>query len=227
MKAPRNAGSVRRHLAIVVAALMLAPLASAGTEKNPEIVDTDPAPANGNLLAAWFETEPDTLRFTVKIEEVRGAQRDMFYLVAFTLDGTRILAGMGWDEDGNFRGYVGDTNAGRGGVGLETFANNRMRIAFEPGAPAYFRGTIPFDEVAGLEPGATLRDLHAGVTRLDRAARTWVDVDPHSTTLSYELKTRTQLVTGVALSPAAWTLLGAVVGGGGTALALRLRGAPR
>lgn len=213
----RHARSRRvKGLALLALAMLLSPSALAGTEQDPEIDDgRDAVTPSGNLLSAWFTAEAEGLRFTIKIESVRSPQRDMFYLVAFTHDGTRTIAGVGWDDDTRFRSYVGGPEAGRGGFGLETFANGVMEGDFRLGTPAYFTGVIPYGSVDGLEPGATLTSLHAGVTRLDRSQRTWVDVDPRSTTRTFTIEREPSMLPALSadVAAAAWTVGGAVVGG--------------
>lgn len=176
---------------LLVLALVLSASTAASAQappRPPDFVDHDDAPPGGNLQKVWFDPTAEGLWFTLEIEALREPQRDHYYLVAFTIDGVRSMAGIGWDASGGLHTYAGPTSAGRGGQPIEDFANARLREAeISSGSPAYVRGLLAYGAIEGLEPGAELRDLHAGVTRLDREERAWQDVDPHPTRLALRI----------------------------------------
>lgn len=161
--------------ATIVLAILLAPGASAGSERDPEIEDAaDGGRRSTDLLAAWFQTDDDGVRFSLKTAD-GSAPEDHVYWVSFRVEGRSVGAVVGFGNDGVLRGHLGALNGpawGRGG--FERIANNELReLREERGRPATWSAVVPWGAVPGLEEGARLSDLAAGTAFYDRASRQW------------------------------------------------------
>lgn len=180
-----------RPLVLLVALLSLhaLPGAAAGTEAEPEVRDPsgDASPAY-DLEVAWFEATRDGVRFTLRIQQAAQPQRDVLYYAAFTVEGKRWLAGVGYDDDGRLHTYLGAPNVGVGGQGPEMFANGGLEQArHQPGRPTYISAVVPYDSIDGLDSGARMENLSAGVDRVVRG-RTWLVEDLQNTDSSYTVE---------------------------------------
>lgn len=179
----------RRGAALILALLLLAPLARAGTEAAPEVDDEpDQREARVDLLSAWFEAERDGLRFTIKVVALRGAEPDHLYHVAFTVEGKRHWAGLGFTRNGTLLALLSPLDPADSRLGLETLAEGLEDVRFTPGRPATLTALIPYDRVPGLREGATIIDLAASTTVYDRRAGDWVARDERASSATYELR---------------------------------------
>lgn len=154
-------------------AILLAPLALAGTEVAPEVDDSpDQEDPRLDLLAAWFENEPGGVRFTVKVATIEENATDLFYTVGFDMTGASRLAAVQIDGEGNELTYLGPQGPGSNGEPPEAIANGALdRPSVRAGSPGYASAILP------VEPGARLENLSAGVSQYQRARARWADVD--------------------------------------------------
>jgi hypothetical protein len=167
-----------RVRALVLALLALAPLASAGTEDEPEIVDpSDQEWTPTDLLAAWFTAEEGGVRFHVKTMDGSMPERypGHVYWVSFRVDATPVDAAVGFGDDGRMRGHLGafpwEARAPRS---FDKAANGGVvDLKAERGRPSTWSGVIPWGAVPGLEPGAMLVDLTAGTSYHDETRGEW------------------------------------------------------
>ena len=177
---PMRARSYVPLAPLLLAALMLAPIAHAGTEDDPEIidpVDVRDGWSPPDVLSAWFEHDPRGVRFSIKTVDGSMPERypDFVYWVAFRAGGVTSSAAVGFDGRGRFLGHVGPLDGPawtRGG--FETVANGKLvGLEQDRGRPSVWSGVIPWGAVPGLEEGATLIDLQAGSAWYNREAGQW------------------------------------------------------
>lgn len=203
------------------------PLAWAGTESSPEMQDASKDTSGSvasDLLAVWLEATPRGVRVHVKTADVAA---DHVYAILFTVGGRPYLAAIGLDGRGGLDGHVGTARSGEWGPGgWERAANGRLVDLgmTNPGPrPTQLRGTIPWGEVPGLEPGATLTRLSARADFYNRQRDSWfLAVDDASTTRTFVASTGPTVAPLPVEPPApdapAWprllaaTLLGALLG---------------
>lgn len=158
--------------------------AAAGTEIAPEVDDSpDQEDPRLDLLAAWFESEPSGVRFTVKIGAIDDNATDMIYFVSYDSGGARKLAGVGLDANGTRLAYLGPEGPGSNGEPPEAIANGALdRPTTRPGSPGYATAIIP------LEPGARLENVSAGLSQYQRTRALWADVDFRGTDNTFTLE---------------------------------------
>lgn len=206
---------MRRVFALLLAAL-LAPLASAGTERDPDVPGVpDRDDKTLDFLAAWFESAPDGLVFTVKIASAEKIPVNKLYGVSFTLEGARISAAVVMDEKGQARNHLGAPNWDSYGVDPPAQLDGPLEdVRFTTGTPAYATARIPWDALAGLGPEKVLVDLAAGTGRY--GAGGYADVDGRETSNTYVIE-KTYLPLVVQRNPtwfvAGFVLLGIAVSG--------------
>lgn len=152
--------------------VLLVPSVSAGSEGEPEITDPrDQREAWKDILAVWFEDDPEGVKFTIKIASLSAPRPGVLYTVAWNsretvaigFDGTRALrSGVdtenGWTPEGGGPGRLDDALRDE---------------SFTPGSPAYISAVIPTARF-GFEDGDVLRDLFARTVYFDATAQTWV-----------------------------------------------------
>lgn len=168
-----------RSVAFLACVLLLPglPMAAAGTEASPEVQDArgdTTGSVASDLLAVWLETTSRGVRVNVKVNE---AAADHVYALLFTLGGKPYVAAIGLDGRGNLDGHVGAASSGDWGRGgWERAANGRIVDLSKSSAgprPIHLRGTIPWGEVSGLEPDATLSRLSARSDFYNRERGSW------------------------------------------------------
>ena len=205
-----------RWAASLVIVALLAPLASAGTEQDPDVPGLpDHSDKTLDFLAAWFESAPDGVVFTVKVSSAEKIPVNKGYIVVFELQGARVVAGVILDDKGQRRSYLGPTNWNSNGVGAPaTFEGPLEDVAFRPGTPAYATARIPWDALPGLGPDKVLVDLYGGTVRYSSGG--WSDVDGRETPNTYIVE-KTYLPLAVQRNPAwfvgGFVLLGVAVAG--------------
>jgi hypothetical protein len=163
-----------RLLALALVALLL-PVASAGSEAEPEITDgidqSDPA---RDIVAVWFEDAPDGVRFTIKLTALPGPRAGHLYTIAFARGGTREEVAIGFDGSRSLRSSVdtpsGWTSAGGGRARLDDALLDESYVA---GAPAYLSATLPAARF-GLEDGDRLNGILATTVYYDEARTEWI-----------------------------------------------------
>lgn len=182
------------HLRLVacwwsVLALALAPVASAGTEENPDVQGR----ANGedptlDFLSAWFESAPDGVVFTMKIVGFEEPAPNHWYAVVFTYNDTRQVALVAFDEDGGVFTDLRPPNFDSQGVGSPSTLRNRLRdVDVRTGSPAYVSARIPFGILRDFGPGSVLEDL-AAATGIWAPRGGWSDAQYRETTNIYVVK---------------------------------------
>lgn len=221
---------MRRGLGIVLTVLLLAPAAEAGDESDPEVDDArDLRDPSLDLLSAWFSADPKGVRFTIKLAGLEDDLADHLYFMSFTLHGARYLAVVGYDDQGDVHGHVGDPPRGaRSQGGIETLEDNLLSPEIREGTPGYVTAVIPWNGIDGLEPNVVLLDIAAGTSMYDRARDTLEgSVDTRGTDRTYTTQ-RVLLPPGagpwVAVGAAAVVLAGA--GGAVAYLVARKRRSP-
>lgn len=169
----------------LVVLLLLAPVAAGGTESDPDVTGIpDYTDKTLDFLAAWFESAPDGVVFTIKIASAEKIPVNKAYIVGFELQGTYVLAGVVMDEQGKTHSYLGPTNWNSNRVGPpSSFGQPLEDVRFEPGTPAYATAKIPFDALPGLGPDKVLVDLYGGTVRY--SAGSWADADQRGTSNTY------------------------------------------
>lgn len=184
-----------RSSPVFVLLLILAPLASAGSESDPDVPGIpDHADKTLDFLAAWFESAPDGVVFTIKVASAEKIPVNKGYIVGFELHGAYVIAGVILDDEGRTHSYLGPSNWNANRVGPpSSLAQPLEDVAFETGTPAYATAKIPWDALPGLGPGKVLVDLYGGTVRY--TAGGWSDVDQRSTSNTYVVeKTHVPLV---------------------------------
>lgn len=198
--------------ALLLALVLLAPVAAAGTESDPEVDDhRDQDTPSLDLLSAWLEDDPRGLRFTIKLQGLQGSEKDQLHFLYFRLDGKTYLAGIGTDRDGRAHPYFGPNNLNGNDIeGAETFPDVSLKgIDVRTGSPAYVSAIIPWDAAPGFEPGAILTDIGAGTAVYLRSRGSWSDEDFRSDDKAYSLERA--LVPGGAEAALPWVVGGATM----------------
>jgi hypothetical protein len=211
---------------MLIALALVAPLARAGDEANPEVSDSvDARITDGSLdfLSAWFEPHPTGLAFTIKVREAGDLKPDHGWGVGFDMGGQRHLPFLAIDSKGKLRSCA--CLAGQGKIGpADAFPDDLQDVTFHPGKPAYFSGLVPYSAVPGLGPGAVLENV--GAASLTRGTGGWSDFDGNSALDGYAVQ-RAFLPPAAAhaLPYVAGGLLLVAAGAGGAWLVLRRRAA--
>lgn len=170
---------------IVLAALLLAPAAMAGSSRRPEIEDArDPTMAPSlDVVKAWIEAQPDGLRFFV--QTVAGPPSDVVHWFGFHVEATgeEVAAAVGYGNDGVLRGHLaedGDLRDLRASIrpGFEQIADGGLVGMDRTGAT--LSALIPWGSAPGLHEGAQLHGLSAGTLRFDRGGSGWQPGDTAS-----------------------------------------------
>lgn len=172
-----------RRLALLALVAMLLPLATAGSERRPDIRDPqgDGRDAATDILAAWLEPDDTGLRFTIQMARATRPSdyTDHIYWILFTLDetGRQVSAAVGYGPDGVLRGHLasGPNTGGLDGRDSTLNAGSFDRVANDElldlaailDAPATFSGTIPWGAYDELTPGALLAEWMVGNTRFE------------------------------------------------------------
>lgn len=163
-----------------LAVLLSLPLASAGTESDPEVTDrADQGAASVDLLAAWVDNEPDGLRFTVKVRGFVGSPASHAWGIGFTVaGGERHVAVVATDTTGRIGSIVDRVGFGSRFGGVEEWPDNLEDARIVPGSPAYVTARIPWGAVPDFEPGRIMTVLY-GITddvRSPKNGRDHVDI---------------------------------------------------
>lgn len=176
----------RLAVAAALAAMLLAPAASAGTETAPEVADVaDKADPAMDLLSAWFQGVNGGVMFTIKFAGADAPTPNAYYAMVFYFQGTWYVPVVGFDENGQIHSDIRGTNFNRQGIaGPGAFRDTLESVVFEPGAPATVSAVIPKDAIVGLADGASLVDISAEVGRWT-ARDGWDDVDSRTTNNAY------------------------------------------
>lgn len=200
---------MRSLAAPLMALLLFAPLALAGTEKDPDVPGIpDYSDKTLDFLAAWFESAPDGVVFTVKVTSAEKIPVNKGYIVAFDFQGAHLVAGVVLDDKGKTHSYLGPSNWNANRVGAPSTMEQPLEdVSFTPGTPAYATAKIPFDALPGLGPDKVLIDLYGGTVRYTGTG--WTDVDQRSTSNTY-LVEKAYLPLAVQRNPA-WVVAGFVV----------------
>lgn len=158
---------------VVLALLLGAPLAAAGSEARPEVTDGADVPRrSADILALWLEDDPRGVRFTFKLAEIPGPVPRQLYEIGFSIDGRGESVAVGWDRDGRLHSSV-DTPNGWGAMPSrldDALLDERAQL----GAPAYVSAIIPWGAIDGLEPGSTLLGVGGRSTYYDESSSRWV-----------------------------------------------------
>ena len=216
---------MRRGLALALTVLLLAPMARAGDEADPEVDDArDLRDASLDLLSAWFTADPAGVRFTIKLAGLGDDLADHLYFITFTMHGARYVAAVGYDGDGGLHGHAGESRVLRTARGIETFPHNLADVEVDRGVPGYVTAVIPWGALDGLEPDVVLVDIAAGTSLYHRDRGAWEpSVDARGTDRTYATK-RVLLTPGAG----AWLAAGAVgvvlAGAGGATWYVLARG---
>lgn len=168
---PRGAPTLRLHAALLALA-MLAPLASAGTEDDPEIDDgRDQREAWKDILSVWLEDHPDGVKFTIKVASLQSPRPGVLYTLAWN---TRSDVAIGFDGTRALRSSVDTPNGWTGeGQGPGRLDNALLAESFTPGSPAYLSAVIPSARF-GFEDGDVLRNLFSRTVYYDASTGEWV-----------------------------------------------------
>jgi hypothetical protein len=210
-----------------VGVLLLAPVAAAGTEANPDISDVPNANIRDgalDFLSAWFEPHPTGLGITVKVREGTTLASGDGWAVGFDMGGVRHVMLLGVDDQGRLRSCACVMGGLR--TPASAFPDDLQDVTFHAGKPATFTALVPYKAVPGLQPGAVLENVGAGSEQYS-ASRGWLDYDTSSAIDGYA-------VQRAFLPPAVSAALPFVVGGlalvavgaGATVLVLRRRAQP-
>lgn len=158
---------------LVLALLLAAPIAAAGTPEEPEVVDErgDVPDTAADILSAWLAYEDAGVRFSIRTAD--GSRPDLYpgfvYWIEFRAGGVTSSALIGFDARGRMHGHIGPLDGpdyDRGDIGA--FANERVKsITQARGTPSTWSGVLPWGAVPGLRPGATLIDIEVGSARFD------------------------------------------------------------
>lgn len=171
---------VRRLLAIAWAAALLAPVAAAGTEANPDVTDaadTGLKDRSLDFLALWLEPYPSGVQMTIKVASGDALVPGDVWLMSFVVGGERYLPAVAVAPDGSLASCLCPQHWADHGIKSTGDFNGGLRdVAFEPGKPAYVKAIIPYESVPGLGPGVVLQDVRAGTTKWMGPGR-WDDVD--------------------------------------------------
>jgi hypothetical protein len=148
----------------ILAMLVVSPIASAGSEANPEVDDSpDVSRGSLDLLSVWFENTWSGVRFTVKLRSLDTIAPGYEYLAGFEVHGDAYWATVALDADGRARSIVASPGWRREHPTPDTFPDTLRDVEVRRGAPGYVSATIPWGVVPGFEPGVVLTDL-AGAT---------------------------------------------------------------
>lgn len=171
-------GAVRLPGCVLLAALLLVPLAHAGDEANPDITDTQDATKSPDLdfLAAWFEADPSGVLVTFKVREMDALVPLHGMAVGFDYHGERWVALVGVKADGSLASSVGARQQFAASNAPDAMANNLDRVEARVGKPGYYSFRIPYAAVPGLGPGAVLQNVGGSTVQFTPGSG-WKEVD--------------------------------------------------
>ena len=193
----------------LLALILLSPAALAGTEEDPDVPGIpDHSDKSLDFLAAWFESAPDGVVFTVKVASAEKIPVNKGYVVAFDLQGVHVVAGVILDDKGKTHSYLGPSNWNRQGVGAPATVEGPLQdVSFKPGTPAYASALIPWEALPGLGPDKVLVNLYGG--SVIWTGRGWDDADQRGTSNTYIVE-KTYLPLALQRNPG-WVVGGFVV----------------
>lgn len=154
---------MRRAAALLLALLLAAPAALAGSESSPEVSDPrDQSPPTVDLVAAWVENERDGVRVTWKLASVPEEPKGLLYALAYTIGGgSRRVAVVAFDSDGESHTIVERVGYGADYPGLDTYPDTVRDVVVGAGSPGTISGVVPWGASPGFGPGATMSILYA------------------------------------------------------------------
>jgi hypothetical protein len=224
---------MRRALPFALLALLLLPVAAAGSASAPEVRGTRDKPnPEGDVLAAWVSRETDGLRISIQMARVDpGAERNVVCWMGLVIGGRDVGPTMGFDEAGNLLTDGGTHPSGWGGPGYAANVDNallhRAAIAGDPGT---LTAVAPWGLYPGLRDGATVQ-VRAAFCSLFERGQWFAPYDEEDARSGTTYRIGAQQASLFPLRVPAWVpplvVVACTLGGAGAGALLASRTRPR